>query len=189
MRRAPIRIPAVILVEERLHVPGHRLVFGRVRTGGDLLPRQIDGKLERLPLAHHRQPGLWGQRERSDRRRVDEQLAARQPMSGPDRHPTNLPCLIVEQEVLDHADIAVARPDRATLKTTNGEQHGPIAPRSVSRRRAYAFRRKRAWVLSPTFAKRPSVEPTICAVESSCDKPDLQKGRRLDLRGICLPLV
>ena len=31
---------------------------------------------------------------------------------------------IVKQEVLDRADLAVARLDRATYETTHGEQHG-----------------------------------------------------------------
>ena len=37
----------------------------------------------------------------------------------------------VEQEVLGRADIAVARLDLTTLKTANGEQHGPFPPGSV----------------------------------------------------------
>ena len=40
--------------------------------------------------------------------------AAGQPVTGFDRHPANLPGLIVEQEVLDDSDLAVARRDRAT---------------------------------------------------------------------------
>src|ERR1700679_4120897 len=57
---------------------------------------------------------------------MDEHPAgARQPRTGFDRHPANCPGLIVEQKVLDDADLAVARLDRATHQTTRGEQHGP----------------------------------------------------------------
>ena len=48
MRHAPIGIPTVIVVEQRLHIPAHRIVFLRVRAGLDLGPGQIDCELERV---------------------------------------------------------------------------------------------------------------------------------------------
>ncbi len=71
---------------------------------------------------------------------MNEHPAAWQPMTGVDRHPANLPGLIVEQEVLDRADLAVGRLDLGAFKTTHSEQHGLslLMPRSVggaSRRR------------------------------------------------------
>ena len=48
MRYAPIGVPAVIVVEERLHIPAHQIVFVRVRAGLDLSPGQIDRELERI---------------------------------------------------------------------------------------------------------------------------------------------
>ena len=127
MRRAPIRIPAVIIVEERLHVPRHRVVFVGVGAGLDLRSCQIDGQLKRRRRAHHREARLWRKLKRRNRRRMDEHpAAAGQPITRFDRHPANLPCLVVEQEIPDCADLAVARLDRATHETTDGEQHGPF---------------------------------------------------------------
>jgi hypothetical protein len=51
-----------------------------------------------------------------------------QPIACRDREPAELPGPIVEQEVLDRADLPVARLNLATDETTHGEQHGPVPP-------------------------------------------------------------
>jgi len=49
-------------------------------------------------------------------------------MSGVNHHPPDLPALVVEQEVLDGADMAVACLGGASVQTGNGKQHGAVAP-------------------------------------------------------------
>ena len=48
IRRAPIGIPAIIIVEEPLHILRHRVIFVGVRPGPDLRSRQVYGQFQRL---------------------------------------------------------------------------------------------------------------------------------------------
>jgi hypothetical protein len=117
-----------MFVQSGLELPRHRLMFARVRARLDLVFRQLHGHDRRFSPTHHRQPaaGRAGEVERSDRRRVDQDAAAGEPMARVNRHPADLPALVVEQEVLDRADAAVMRLDGASEETCHGKQHGPL---------------------------------------------------------------
>src|SRR5208282_33919 len=94
---------------------------------------------------------LRRQLKRIDHRRVDQHLAARQPMTRIDDHPTDLPVPVVEQEILDVADAAVGGGDGASDQTACGKQHsalpswsfrtgGPIDKLTLKSRRRRQFR-------------------------------------------------
>src|SRR5260370_23061783 len=51
-------------------------------------------------------------------------------MTRVNHHPADLPALVIEQAVPKGADAPVARLDRASEETGNGEQHGATLPRN-----------------------------------------------------------
>ncbi len=63
----------------------------------------------------------------ADRGGVHEDLASRQPRAGVDDEPPQLPALIVEQEVVDGSDLAVAGRDREPLQHLEDEEHGAVS--------------------------------------------------------------
>jgi len=119
-----------MVVKVGLHLLRHRLILARIRARLDLLLGQPDRQNQRVARSHHGQNALYrkGEVQRSDRRGVDQYLATGHPISGVNHHPADLPTPVVEQEILDGADVAVARLDRASEQTANGEQHGAVAP-------------------------------------------------------------
>jgi hypothetical protein len=114
-----------MVVNVGLHLLRHRLILARIRARLDLLLGQPDGHDQIVARTHHRQNALYrkGEVQRSDRRGVDQYLATGQPMSSVNHHPADLPTPVVEQEVLDGADVVVARVDGASEQTANGKQH------------------------------------------------------------------
>ena len=101
---APKRVPPVVSVEPVLHLLRHRLVLSQFRALFDLSLRQRHGKSLLLQVGEQ------------DGRRMDQHLAARQPSSAIDDQPAHSPRRVVEQEIDDSSDPAVARLDSEALQ-------------------------------------------------------------------------
>src|SRR5579884_380767 len=107
----PIGVPAVVIVDMGLQLPRHRLIRVDIRAVLDLLHRQFDRELAQGAI------GLPEGRKRQ------KDFATGKPIAGVDDQPSDGPANILEQQVADGPEPAVARFDGVTTDCRRIPQH------------------------------------------------------------------
>src|SRR6185312_2013149 len=131
--RRPIAGLAVVAVQRVLVIARGRVRRVEFRAGLDGVSREIDMDAALGPV------------DRTDPLRRDQHLAAGEPVARIDDHVAHAPALLLDQEILDMADVAVAGADAMAGGIADAEERAVavLARRRAAGRRLVAGRCRR----------------------------------------------